>query len=1655
MPLQHGSRYWICHPELSFVPATYKGSAGKKEKFDFEGEEMLLATETDLPRVIETQLHGVDDACELEEAELAAVLHTVKVRYMKPTPAIYTRVARIMIAMNPFQPLPSMFNLATIKKFQAAADSVDLEPHIFGIGSDAVKGLKEVDLKNQAVLVSGESGAGKTESTKLVLSYVLEAVEAGQSDLQEKIMRTNPILESFGNAKTVRNNNSSRFGKWMEMSVRRADHKPYIDKCRITDYLLEVTRVCKQTSQERNYHIFFQIVESKALYQNSFPILTVEDYQYLKNGLRKAPGINDEEFHGEVKDAFDALGLSEEAQIEIFRLVGGVLMLGNLDFDDIGNDSSKVRSDKPLEDASTCFGVDKESIRKVVLERQMICGKEVQYAGRTAVQAKQAADSLARLIYGRLFKWLVQTINATLNPAAAQTTDTAQFFGVLDIAGFESFDMNSLEQLFINLSNEHLQHYFNDHIFKMEMSECRAEGIEVDGRLGYEDNSEIIALIDSKASILSHLDEEISVPQGSDKTFLSKTIKAFTSSSRFIVPPAQQGVNIFGVLHYAGKVVYTVDGFLEKNVDRPPPDAADVFQSSSIKVLQSIGNLIRDEQAEGKKNKKTVGGVFRQSLHQLMTKLAKAEPHFIRCIKPNSKNVPNNFMPPMVTDQLINSGVCEAVRIRQSGFCMRVAFIDFIKRYKPILGKQQQATLKGMPQDDLKAIAQYMVQVLPAPLSSVGVYQDGDMCCGTTRVFCRQPAQLLLNRALDMSLVGFAITIQRVYRGHQARKKIRDAKLCYQHARQWLKEHRGLYKTKDVSSTAYKKYEKSEAILAASTDGQERLQKTKKYTLNFAEYKEMADLCEKILDEGNLLATVDAAQNSTDPLELERIVQQCYAFNLQCGPAEKIKVRAENLKIQLPLIEAMEVAIQAAELDHMKEVYAEIERTGMLEIPGRWLGDLGAHEIAKKFFAEHEKKVKQEATGVDPGDAAGEPKRQAKLKKRLTITNLSQDRIFLMVRDLVKATEEFDSSALESTLKIAFKNGLADDDTVVQAQNVYWNMSQPQWLTEKAEEEAKTGKKGGTQAAKALRRLDNLVAHSQKINMTRATQETLKKSRQEVIQLRARQTLSGKMFAQLDDLDLDEQHMIDESFRDLSKYSGLKPEEERMKDPNGTLTHVRAPLKAALTDVGPAFEKPSLLAFHHILALMGDKSQPELARVNLHDEIVTLAKSSKALADEIYMQVMKQNTGNPSARSIARGWNLMLSLCQQAPPGQKFHNFVHVFCMRGLNSCGINNRTVIEQSIAALNRNANGGGKQTNASPPLQLLLPDGSFRWTTVNTNATAQQATEYICGDVGIGNTADWALHVITEPHNVQRLLPKQASIMFILKTLGSIKDETGKKSWLLLKRLALKKGEILDAREMIHATLTFHQALREYLSCPLPSTHRDLCLDIAASLVNLDPDNHKDILSGQDDTTNPEALDHLVPPSQRQWFPPNYNFSEQILSRSENLAKEGAMNPSKRLLTMNHVFQLFQQMPVFGCYWWDGTIVSGQPDHLFDSKTLLAARSALCRRNGQDPDATEVKLVDIPAVRRAILALNYQDISIYDKTTGDELFRFGFAGMADERILAWEVKGKLLQCLVTTKKDDLVDLRMLNFRRVGVNDIAYAIETLYKTSGWKRWT
>ncbi|NXK31104.1 MYO6 protein, partial [Piprites chloris] len=664
----------------------------------------------------------VEDNCSLMYLNEATLLHNIKVRYSKDR--IYTYVANILIAVNPYFDIPKFYSSDTIKKYQGRSLGT-LPPHVFAIADKAFRDMKVLKM-SQSIIVSGESGAGKTENTKFVLRYLTESYGSGQ-DIDDRIVEANPLLEAFGNAKTVRNNNSSRFGKFVEIHF---NEKNSVVGGFVSHYLLEKSRICVQGKEERNYHIFYRLCAGapedirEKLYLSSpdnFRYLNRgctrffanketdkqilqnrKSPEYLKEGSLKDPLLDDHGDFNRMCTAMKKIGLDDEEKLDLFRVVAGVLHLGNIDFEEAGSTSGgctpRARSQPSLERCAALLGLDEDDLRGSLTTRVMLTtaggakGTVIKVPLKVE-QANNARDALAKTVYSHLFDHVVKRVNQCF------PFETSSFFiGVLDIAGFEYFEHNSFEQFCINYCNEKLQQFFNERILKEEQELYQKEGLGVN-EVRYVDNQDCIDLIEAKlVGVLDILDEENRLPQPSDQHFTSVVHQKHKDHFRLSIPRKSKLAvhrNIrddegFIIRHFAGAVCYETMQFVEKNNDALHMSLQSLICESKDKFVRELfeantNNNKDPKQKAGKLSFISVGNKFKTQLNLLLEKLHSTGSSFIRCIKPNLKMTSHHFEGGQILSQLQCSGMVSVLDLMQGGFPSRASFHELYNMYKKYL----------------------------------------------------------------------------------------------------------------------------------------------------------------------------------------------------------------------------------------------------------------------------------------------------------------------------------------------------------------------------------------------------------------------------------------------------------------------------------------------------------------------------------------------------------------------------------------------------------------------------------------------------------------------------------------------------------------------------------------------------------------------------------------------------------------------------------------------------------------------------------------------------------------------------------------------------------------------------------------------------------
>lgn len=661
----------------------------------------------------------VEDNCSLMYLNEATLLHNVKVRYSKDR--IYTYVANILIAVNPYFDIPKIYSSDTIKSYQGKSLGT-MPPHVFAIADKAFRDMKVLKM-SQSIIVSGESGAGKTENTKFVLRYLTESYGTGQ-DIDDRIVEANPLLEAFGNAKTVRNNNSSRFGKFVEIHF---NEKSSVVGGFVSHYLLEKSRICVQGKEERNYHIFYRLCAGASEdIREKLHLSSPDNFRYLNRGCtryfanketdkqilqnRKSPeyvkagSLKDPllDDHGDfirMCTAMKKIGLDDEEKLDLFRVVAGVLHLGNIDFEEAGSTSGgcnlKNKSAPSLEYCAELLGLDQDDLRVSLTTRVMLTtaggtkGTVIKVPLKVE-QANSARDALAKTVYSHLFDHVVDRVNQCF-----PFETSSYFIGVLDIAGFEYFEHNSFEQFCINYCNEKLQQFFNERILKEEQELYQKEGLGVN-EVHYVDNQDCIDLIEVKlVGILDILDEENRLPQPSDQHFTSVVHQKHKDHFRLTIPRKSKLAvhrNLrddegFIIRHFAGAVCYETTQFVEKNNDALHMSLESLICESRDKFIRALfesstNNNKDTKQKAGKLSFISVGNKFKTQLNLLLDKLRSTGASFIRCIKPNLKMTSHHFEGAQILSQLQCSGMVSVLDLMQGGFPSRASFHELYNMYK-------------------------------------------------------------------------------------------------------------------------------------------------------------------------------------------------------------------------------------------------------------------------------------------------------------------------------------------------------------------------------------------------------------------------------------------------------------------------------------------------------------------------------------------------------------------------------------------------------------------------------------------------------------------------------------------------------------------------------------------------------------------------------------------------------------------------------------------------------------------------------------------------------------------------------------------------------------------------------------------------------------
>ncbi|XP_024128654.1 myosin-9 isoform X2 [Oryzias melastigma] len=763
---------WVPSERLGFEPGSVKEEHGDECVVELaDSGKKIKVNKDDIQKMNPPKFSKVEDMAELTCLNEASVLHNLKERYYSGL--IYTYSGLFCVVINPYKNLP-IYSEEIVEMYKGKKRH-EMPPHIYAITDTAYRSMMQ-DREDQSILCTGESGAGKTENTKKVIQYLAHVASShktkkDQGELEKQLLQANPILEAFGNAKTIKNDNSSRFGKFIRINF---DVNGYIVGANIETYLLEKSRAIRQAKEERTFHIFYYLLTGAGdKLRNELLLENYNNYRFLSNGNVTIPGQQDKDLFNETMDAFKIMSIPEEEQIGLLKVVASVLQLGNMSFKkERHTDQASMPDNTAAQKVSHLMGMNVTDFTRAILSPRIKVGRDYVQKAQTQEQAEFAVEALAKATYERMFRWLVMRINKALDKTKRQG---ASFIGILDIAGFEIFELNSFEQLCINYTNEKLQQLFNHTMFILEQEEYQREGIEwsfIDFGLDLQPCIDLIEKPASPPGILALLDEECWFPKATDKSFVEKVFQEQGTHPKFFKPKKLKDEADFSIFHYAGKVDYKADEWLMKNMDPLNDNVATLLNQSTDKFVselwKDVDRIVGLDKVSGMsempgafKTRKgmfrTVGQLYKEQLSKLMATLRNTNPNFVRCIIPNHEKKAGKLDPHLVLDQLRCNGVLEGIRICRQGFPNRIVFQEFRQRYEILTPN---AIPKGFM--DGKQACVLMINSLEL---DPNLYRIGQ-----SKVFFRAGVLAHLEEERDMKITDIIISFQAWCRGYVARK---------------------------------------------------------------------------------------------------------------------------------------------------------------------------------------------------------------------------------------------------------------------------------------------------------------------------------------------------------------------------------------------------------------------------------------------------------------------------------------------------------------------------------------------------------------------------------------------------------------------------------------------------------------------------------------------------------------------------------------------------------------------------------------------------------------------------------------------------------------------------------------------------------------------
>ncbi|NXA55049.1 MYH9 protein, partial [Nothocercus julius] len=876
---------WVPSEKNGFEAASLKEEVGDEAIVELaENGKKVKINKDDIQKMNPPKFSKVEDMAELTCLNEASVLHNLKERYYSGL--IYTYSGLFCVVINPYKNLP-IYSEEIVEMYKGKKRH-EMPPHIYAITDTAYRSMM------QDFLYRGESGAGKTENTKKVIQYLAHVASShkskkDQGELERQLLQANPILEAFGNAKTVKNDNSSRFGKFIRINF---DVNGYIVGANIETYLLEKSRAIRQAKEERTFHIFYYLLSGAGEHLKTDLLLEpYNKYRFLSNGHVTIPGQQDKDMFLETMEAMKIMGIPDEEQMGLLKVISGVLQLGNIVFKKERNtDQASMPDNTAAQKVSHLLGINVTDFTRGILTPRIKVGRDYVQKAQTKEQADFAIEALAKATYERMFRWLVMRINKALDKTKRQG---ASFIGILDIAGFEIFELNSFEQLCINYTNEKLQQLFNHTMFILEQEEYQREGIEwnfIDFGLDLQPCIDLIEKPAGPPGILALLDEECWFPKATDKSFVEKVVQEQGTHPKFQKPKQLKDKADFCIIHYAGKVDYKADEWLMKNMDPLNDNIATLLHQSSDKFVselwKDVDRIVGLDQVAGMSDTalpgafktrkgmfRTVGQLYKEQLAKLMATLRNTNPNFVRCIIPNHEKKAGKLDPHLVLDQLRCNGVLEGIRICRQGFPNRVVFQEFRQRYEIL-------TPNAIPKGFMDGKQACVLMIKALELDS-NLYRIGQ-----SKVFFRAGVLAHLEEERDLKITDVIIGFQACCRGYLARKafakrqqQLTAMKVLQRNCAAYLKLRNWQW---------WRLFTKVKPLLQVSRQEEEMM----------AKEEELMKVKEKQLAAENRLTEMETfqAQLMAEKMQLQ---EQLQAETELCAEAEEIRARLTAKKQEL------------------------------------------------------------------------------------------------------------------------------------------------------------------------------------------------------------------------------------------------------------------------------------------------------------------------------------------------------------------------------------------------------------------------------------------------------------------------------------------------------------------------------------------------------------------------------------------------------------------------------------------------------------------------------------------------------------------------------------------------------------------------------------